>query len=55
LTGYEVLLNTSFNIKGKPLLNRVSAALHILDTHAMDYVLIEDWLFEKRREEEEKK
>ncbi|XP_065064830.1 nodulation protein U-like isoform X2 [Rhopilema esculentum] len=52
--GYEILLNTSFNVKGKPILNRLSTALEILDSSQSDifkYVVIEDWLFTKKVEE----
>eukprot|EP00112_Aurelia_sp_Birch-Aquarium-sp1_P007756 Seg1847.2 transcript_id=Seg1847.2/GoldUCD/mRNA.D3Y31 product="Nodulation protein U" protein_id=Seg1847.2/GoldUCD/D3Y31 len=51
--GYEILLNTSFNVKGKPILNRLSTALEILDSAETDlfkYVLIEDFLFTKCRD-----
>ncbi|XP_063951595.1 nodulation protein NolO-like [Lytechinus pictus] len=50
--GYEILLNTSFNIKGQPILNHMSTALEILDSSpedTMTHVLIEDWLFIPRR------
>ncbi|XP_033096246.1 nodulation protein NolO-like [Anneissia japonica] len=46
--GSEILLNTSFNIKGKPILNRISTALQVLDDAPpgfLDYVIVEDWLF----------
>ena len=43
-----VLLNTSFNIKGKPILTRIADALECLDTTELDYVYIEGWLFSKR-------
>ena len=42
-----VLLNTSFNINGKPMLSKAEVALEILDTTKLDAVLIEDWFFEK--------
>ncbi|EDV25487.1 uncharacterized protein TRIADDRAFT_55626 [Trichoplax adhaerens] len=48
--GKEILLNTSFNVKGKPILNNVNTALEILDNNqsdTLDYVLIEDYLFQK--------
>jgi predicted NodU family carbamoyl transferase len=47
LTGVPVLLNTSFNIKGRPILNRISDALSILRTTDVDYAVVEDWLFDK--------
>lgn len=46
--GVGVILNTSFNIKGKPILTRLSDALHVLDTTELDYVLFENMLFTKR-------
>lgn len=42
-----VLLNTSFNIKGKPILTTIEDALHVLDNTKMDYVVVEDYLFKK--------
>lgn len=50
--GYEILLNTSFNIKGEPILNHLSTALEILDSSpegTMTHVLIEEWLFTRNR------
>ncbi len=43
----DVLLNTSFNIKGKPILTRIDDAIHILYNTGMDYLVIENYLFEK--------
>lgn len=37
-----VLLNTSFNIKGKPILSRLSDALSVLETTKLDYVFVAD-------------
>jgi len=45
--GKDVLLNTSFNIKGKPILTTIEDALHILYNTEMDYVVVENYLFEK--------
>lgn len=42
-----VLLNTSFNIRGRPILSRISDALEALSTSELDAVVIEDVLFEK--------
>ena len=47
-TGLPVLLNTSFNIKGKPILNTIEDALFVLDNTDLDYVIVEQYLFEKR-------
>ncbi len=46
-TGYPILLNTSFNSKGKPLLNKASTALELLRTTSLSHVLLEDRLIEK--------
>ncbi len=43
-----VILNTSFNIKGKPILTSIEDALEVLNTTELDYVLVENWLFEKK-------
>ena len=49
-TGWGVLINTSFNSRGKPILNTLSEALELLrDCEDLDYVLVEDWLFSKSR------
>ncbi|CAE7206645.1 nolO [Symbiodinium pilosum] len=45
-TGLAALMNTSFNSKGKPIVNSVKESLQMLDELAdLDYVLIDDWLF----------
>jgi carbamoyltransferase len=46
--GVGVILNTSFNIKGKPILTKLSDALHVMDTTELDYVLFENNLFKKK-------
>merc|ERR1711972_97892 len=46
ITGLGVLINTSFNTKGSPIVNSVRECLELLTTaRDLDYVLIEDWLF----------
>merc|ERR1712232_92263 len=48
ITGLAALINTSFNTRGKPICNTVKESLKMLDEHPdLDYVLIEDWLFER--------
>ena len=44
----NVLLNTSFNIRGFPVLSTIEDALHALENTEMDYVIIEDYLFSKK-------
>ena len=47
-SGWGLLINTSFNTKGKPILNTLEEALALLrDCEDLDYVLVEDWLFSK--------
>ncbi len=46
-SGVPVLLNTSFNPHGEPILNYCSAGLEMLETTDLDLVLIDDTLFAK--------
>jgi len=39
-----VLLNTSFNIRGNPILTTIEDALYVLDNTELDYVIIEETL-----------
>ncbi len=48
-TGVPIVLNTSFNIMGKPIVHSVEDAMAVLMTSGLDSVLIEDVLIEKRR------
>ena len=43
----NVLLNTSFNIRGYPILSTIEDSLYALNNTQMDYVVIEDYLFGK--------
>ena len=45
----NVLLNTSFNIRGYPILSTIEDALYALNNTEMDYVVIEDYLFGKAK------
>jgi carbamoyltransferase len=46
-TGIGVLLNTSFNVDGKPILSTVKDAFTILERTEMDCLLIEDYYIRK--------
>lgn len=46
-TGVPVLLNTSFNIMGKPIVHSVEDALAVFLTSGLDALLIEELLIEK--------
>ncbi len=47
LSETNVLLNTSFNIRGFPILSTIKDALYALNNTEIDYVVIEDYLFGK--------
>merc|ERR1719191_1673055 len=48
-TGLAALINTSFNRRGKPIVNTVKECLAMLsEERDLDYVLIEDFLFQKK-------
>lgn len=52
LSGMPVLLNTSFNPKGEPILNFCSVGLEMLNSTEMDMILIGTTLFCKKGKEE---
>jgi carbamoyltransferase len=47
LTGVGVILNTSFNIAGKPILNTYKDALWVLDNKQMDGLVLENYFIKK--------
>ena len=47
LSETNVLLNTSFNIRGYPILSTIKDALYALENTEMDCVVVEDYLFKK--------
>jgi carbamoyltransferase len=46
-TGVPVILNTSFNIMGKPILHSAEDAIQMLHTTGLDAVVVGDWILEK--------
>jgi carbamoyltransferase len=46
-TGIGVILNTSFNVDGKPILSTIKDTFAILETTQMDCLVIEDYYFKK--------
>lgn len=46
-TGIGVLLNTSFNVNGKPILSRYSDALLVYDKTELDCLVLSDFYFRK--------
>lgn len=47
LTGVPLLLNTSFNVMGKPIVHSVEDALAVFYTSGLDVLVIDDMLIEK--------
>jgi len=47
LTGVPVILNTSFNIMGKPILHTSEDAILMFYTSGLDALVVEDWLLVK--------
>ena len=48
ITGVPVLLNTSLNVKGQPVVNTERDAFIALDEMNLDYMIIGDFIFKKR-------
>jgi carbamoyltransferase len=46
-TGIGVLLNTSFNVDGKPILSSIAEAFEVYDTTELDCLYIEGFVFRK--------
>jgi carbamoyltransferase len=46
-TGIPLVLNTSFNIMGKPIIHSVEDAIGVFFTSGLDVLVIEDYLIEK--------
>jgi carbamoyltransferase len=47
-TGREIVLNTSFNIKGQPIVNTPEEAIETLLGTGIDYLFLENWLVSRR-------
>lgn len=47
-SGYEVILNTSFNVAGKPILTTVKDAFEVYTKTQLDCLIIEDYLICKK-------
>ena len=46
-TGVPLLLNTSFNVMGKPMVHAVEDAVAVFMTSGLDVLVLGDWLFAK--------
>jgi carbamoyltransferase len=47
ITGVPVLVNTSFNVKGEPIVETPEDAIHCFLTTGMDYLVLHDFLMAK--------
>jgi carbamoyltransferase len=52
LTGYGVVVNTSFNVRGEPIVCTPEDAYKCFMRTEMDYLVLGDFLFDKRRQPE---
>ena len=50
LTGVPILLNTSFNVMGKPIIHSVEDAVAVFMTAGLDALVLEDMILEKHPE-----
>lgn len=48
INGFPILLNTSFNINGKPIVSTIQEAFYLLDNTKLDGILIQNTLILKR-------
>lgn len=51
LTGIPVVLNTSFNVNGEPIVLSPDDALNTFFNSGLQYLVMEDWLIEKKLEQ----
>jgi carbamoyltransferase len=50
-TGCPIIINTSFNVRGEPIVNSPQDAYRCFMRTNMDYLVLEDFLIEKREQE----
>jgi carbamoyltransferase len=55
LTGHPILINTSFNVRGEPIVCTPAEAFACFARTEMDYLVVEDFLLEKKAQREEQK
>jgi len=53
-TGCPVIINTSFNVRGEPIVNSPKDAMRVFQNTDMDYLLLERFLIEKKDEDRQK-
>ena len=49
-TGYDVVVNTSFNVRGEPIVCTADDAYHCFMRTEMDYLVVGNYLFDKRQQ-----
>lgn len=52
LTGYGVVVNTSFNVRGEPIVHTPEDAYRCFMRTEMDYLVVGNYLFNKREQPE---
>ena len=52
ITGYSVLVNTSFNVRGEPIVNTPEDAYKCFMRTDMDYLVMGNFIFDKRKQPE---
>jgi carbamoyltransferase len=52
LTGYGIVVNTSFNVRGEPIVNTPEDAYKCFMRTEMDYLVIENFIFSKKEQPE---
>ncbi|RYG44615.1 MAG: hypothetical protein EOO01_19175 [Chitinophagaceae bacterium] len=50
LTGYSVLVNTSFNVRGEPIVNTPEDAYRCFMRTDMDYLVVGNFIFDKKKQ-----
>jgi carbamoyltransferase len=55
LTGHPVLINTSFNVRGEPIVCTPAEAFACFARTEMDYLVVEDFLLDKKAQREDLK
>jgi carbamoyltransferase len=49
-TGYDVVVNTSFNVRGEPIVCTADDAYRCFMRTEMDYLVVGNYLFDKRQQ-----
>lgn len=52
LTGYAVIVNTSFNVRGEPIVNTPNDAYRCFMRTEMDYLVVGNYIFDKKQQPE---